>query len=186
MSDQTILIICLASLLIEFAIWFITDPRGYNKRLKDSFDVKRLQIYTKASIFLMFYLIVSLFLHWPSSANNNTFVTSGLVLFFTGMYLAIWAKITMSKNWGLPAQHDSKRQSQLVTTGPFGFTRNPIYLGNLLLAVGFSLALQSYSLFLIPVFYYAILKTVLVEEKLLKKIFGSQYESYMRKVPRFI
>lgn len=50
----------------------------------------------------------------------------GLILFVAGIVLCIWAKLTMKTSWGIPAQHDIKRQHTLIINGPYRFTRNPI------------------------------------------------------------
>jgi protein-S-isoprenylcysteine O-methyltransferase Ste14 len=92
----------------------------------------------------------------------------------------------MNKYWGIPAKHDDIRQTKLITDGPFSYTRNPIYVCMILLFIGFSIALRSFSILLVPLVVYTIYKTILIEEKLLLKKFGKEYETYMAKVPRFI
>lgn len=110
----------------------------------------------------------------------------GLLIAVFGTILASWAKITMGTSWGRPAQHDKSTQSRLIMTGPFSFTRNPIYVGLMMLFFGQQVALQSYGIVLILFFGLAVRRAVQTEEKLLRTYFGQRYASYIKRVPRFL
>jgi protein-S-isoprenylcysteine O-methyltransferase Ste14 len=76
----------------------------------------------------------------------------------------------------------------LVTSGFFRYTRNPMYLGMVLMLVGVALLLGSLGpLVVIPVFVWIIQSNFIRgEEQFLEDIFGEQYLSYKRKVRRWI
>jgi len=78
----------------------------------------------------------------------------------------------------------TRKEPQVITTGVFSIVRHPIYLGSILLYLGFillSLSLLSTLVwFIIIIFYYMISRH---EEKLLTQRFGSVYEEYKKKVP---
>ncbi len=186
MSKETILFICFSCIALQAIIWFAADPRKFQEKMKQSSEPKRILFNIQSALFIAIYLIISYFLSWPSTDKDYTWVSLGLLIYLSGSLFAIWARFTMNKFWGIPAQHDEERQTKLIADGPFSFSRNPIYLGILLLFIGFSLALRSYSILLVPVVFYVIYKTILVEEKLLHKKFGKEYEKYMKKVPRFV
>ncbi len=87
----------------------------------------------------------------------------------------------------LAAGHLWKDQ-ELAVTGPYAATRNPLYLGSSLLAVGFAIAGHSWwagSLVVIyfGVFYYAVMRN---EEADLRAKFGAAYEQYAERVPLFL
>lgn len=69
----------------------------------------------------------------------------------------------------------------LCTSGPFAYTRNPLYLGNLIIGIGTSIALNewyAYVLFALSwVFVYSIV--IPHEEKYLQERFGNVYKEYM-------
>jgi len=75
----------------------------------------------------------------------------------------------------------------LVDTGIFALCRNPLYVGNLLIAVGFTLVVHSYAFYfiLLPGVAFAYIAIVAAEEAYLRQKFGQQYEDYMRRVPRW-
>jgi len=80
--------------------------------------------------------------------------------------------------------------SQLITSGPFSYVRNPLYAGNILLYLGMGIAsmalfpwLQAAAL-LFFAFQYALI--VSLEEEFLSEKFGDAYLRYRDAVPRFI
>ena len=186
MSKEIILLICVSCLVFQSMVWFVTDPRDHKKKLQQTFEPKRVAFFFKAALFLAIYLFSSIYLTWLSTTKDGAFVSLGLLIYISGMAIGIWARFGMNKYWGIPAQHDSTRQTVLITHGAFSFTRNPIYLSNLFLFTGFSIALRSFSILLVPIVFYAIYKTILIEEDLLHKKFGHEYEKYKSKVPRFL
>ncbi|MDR3497272.1 MAG: isoprenylcysteine carboxylmethyltransferase family protein [Ancalomicrobiaceae bacterium] len=84
----------------------------------------------------------------------------------------------------LPFDHSSA----LVTSGTYRLTRNPIYLGMLLILAGIALALGSLSPWLaVAAFFLAIdLLFVPFEEQMLTLRFGTEYTDYKQKVRRWI
>lgn len=76
---------------------------------------------------------------------------------------------------------------RLVMTGPYRYTRNPMYLGHLIFLLGLALALQSIAglaLFLIQAPWFH--RRVVRDELRLRKLFGPDYSNYVRQVPRWI
>lgn len=103
-----------------------------------------------------------------------------------GIGLDLWAIWTMYRHRTTVLPH--RAVDRLVTSGPFGFSRNPIYLGNTTLLTGLAIALAN-PLFLIA----AILNVVLVnklaierEEAHLAISFKDTWHEYAARVPRWI
>lgn len=80
-----------------------------------------------------------------------------------------------------------QKNKQLATSGPYAYTRNPLYLGSLILAAGFALAARSWWIAAaIPAFFLAIYVPVIrAEEALLRERFA-RFDDYARSVPGFI
>jgi protein-S-isoprenylcysteine O-methyltransferase Ste14 len=78
--------------------------------------------------------------------------------------------------------------SHLVTDGPFRVSRNPIYLGMVLILMGMAVALGSLTpWFVVPAFVAIITRNVIpVEEAMLKDAFGETYAQYRARVRRWI
>lgn len=76
----------------------------------------------------------------------------------------------------------------LVTTGPYSYVRNPLYLGNFLLSLGICLLANVYWLIALLVlgFFFQYLPIVAVEEKYLLESCGHVYQGYREQVPRFL
>lgn len=81
-----------------------------------------------------------------------------------------------------------EQPSAMVTTGPYVFTRNPMYFGFALFLTGWFFLSRSIYLLLAPVLFTLIIDRVLLpfEEQLLEDTFGDAYRKYCQKVRRWI
>ncbi len=100
----------------------------------------------------------------------------GAVVFACGIALAVWARIHLGRNWGMPMSE--RAEPELVTSGPYRFVRHPIYSGLLLGLLGTALVNNLLGLIVVLVlgayFYYS----ATVEEQNLTAAFPSQYPAY--------
>ena len=80
-----------------------------------------------------------------------------------------------------------KKNQELSVTGPYAYTRNPLYLGSTLIAAGFAVALLSWplALLLAAVFAAIYIPVIASEEQFLRAAFPG-FDDYCRTVPRFI
>ena len=87
---------------------------------------------------------------------------------------------------GYAAGHLRKHQ-QLATSGPYAYTRNPLYLGSVLLAAGFSAASHSWISALLLAAYLAIFYPVVIrrEQTELQAHYGDAFVRYASMVPAF-
>lgn len=87
---------------------------------------------------------------------------------------------------GYAAGHLRKHQ-QLAMSGPYAFTRNPLYLGSVLLAAGFSVASHSWISTLLLAVYLAIFYPVVIrrEQTELQAVYGEAFVKYASQVPAF-
>jgi protein-S-isoprenylcysteine O-methyltransferase Ste14 len=100
----------------------------------------------------------------------------GVILTAFGVAIAIWARMYLASNWGMPMS--VKEHPELVTTGPYAYVRHPIYTGVLLGMLGSAfVAGPLWAIVLIiggSYFTYAVTQ----EEKLMLKEFPEQYPAY--------
>jgi protein-S-isoprenylcysteine O-methyltransferase Ste14 len=108
-----------------------------------------------------------------------------VVLASSGGLLALWAVILFKQHQ--TTAHPYADASRLVTYGPFNHTRNPMYLGLLLVLIAIGLWLQSLSaLLLAPLFVFVINHcNILPEERKLLQTFGDEYREYHARTRRW-
>mgnify|MGYP005820731389 FL=1 len=112
--------------------------------------------------------------------------TLGGVLIVAALGIDLWAMRTLheAKTTSLP----NRGSSHLVANGPFGYSRNPIYLANMVLLAGMGfVSMNAWFVLLAPV--DGVLTHLLAirrEERHLLARFGYQFEDYCRKVRRWI
>ena len=77
---------------------------------------------------------------------------------------------------------------KLVTSGAFAHSRNPLYLGNILIVSGVAVAANSrlFLVFGVPALVFAFCCIIAAEEHFLRAKFGDAYEQYCRRVNRFL
>jgi len=87
---------------------------------------------------------------------------------------------------GAAAGHIRKNR-ELTTTGPYAYTRNPLYLGSILIALGFVLAARNLwiALAAVVMFIAIYLPVIRAEERYLRSAFAG-YDEYMEHVPRLL
>jgi protein-S-isoprenylcysteine O-methyltransferase Ste14 len=84
----------------------------------------------------------------------------------------------------LASGHVRKNES-LATSGPYAYTRNPLYLGSLLMGLGFAVAARSWwvGVALVAMFFAIYLPVIRDEEAFLRRTF-SEFDDYAQRVPR--
>ena len=80
-----------------------------------------------------------------------------------------------------------KKNRELTVTGPYAYTRNPLYLGSMLIAAGFAVALLSWLLAVVLAVGFAVIYIPVIasEEAFLRATFPG-FDAYCRRVPRLI
>ena len=81
-----------------------------------------------------------------------------------------------------------ERATALVTSGPYRFTRNPMYVGILLLLSAWAVYLGSASpWFFLPLAFVTLtVQQIMPEEKILAQTFADGYRAYQDRVPRWL
>jgi protein-S-isoprenylcysteine O-methyltransferase Ste14 len=121
-------------------------------------------------------LLLRLFRGGSLSVHSPVLGAIGAVVFVSGIALAIWARVVLGRNWGMPMTQ--KTEPELVTAGPYRFLRHPIYSGLLAGVLGTALVTNLIGLVIVPIlggyFYYS----ASVEEKNLTAAFPAAYPAY--------
>jgi protein-S-isoprenylcysteine O-methyltransferase Ste14 len=117
---------------------------------------------------------------------------------FAVLYLALarptpasmlWSLLLVAPGLGLRAYASGyvQKNAELTTTGPYAYTRNPLYLGSMLLAFGFAAASRSLATVAALAVLFAVIyvPTIRSEEEYLRARFPG-FEAYARRVPRLL
>jgi len=101
---------------------------------------------------------------------------SGLAAAVFGLSIRAWASGHLSK------------EKMLATSGPYRCTRNPLYLGNIIIGVGVVISSNSWWAFLIFAVYFLIFYPVIigVEKNRMENLFPREYREYSEKVPLIV
>lgn len=131
-----------------------------------------MQISRRIRVPLGFAFVVLYF--WLARPSELSILLS-LVLVLPGIWLRGYASGYVKKN------------SELTTTGPYAHTRNPLYLGSILIAFGFALAARSLliAVALVACFLAIYWPVILSEEEFLRTHFFG-FEKYAERVPRLM
>jgi protein-S-isoprenylcysteine O-methyltransferase Ste14 len=106
----------------------------------------------------------------------------------TWMFIAIGAAIAfVGVAIRAAAAGHVKKNRELTTTGPYAYTRNPLYLGSLIIAIGFGIASRNWrvAVVIVVLFLAIYLPVIRSEEEFLRSEF-SGFDEYCTKVPRLI
>jgi protein-S-isoprenylcysteine O-methyltransferase Ste14 len=133
---------------------------------------------------LAVFLIVRVFRGGGTQVHSIAAGAIGTAMFAFGLGLAIWARLHLGRNWGMPMTQ--KDEPELVTSGPYRFVRHPIYSGLLLAVFGTALVNDLRALFIALIlggyFYYS----ATVEERNLSEVFPVEYPKYRTHTKKLI
>lgn len=137
-----------------------------------------------ALVYLILAGIASWLLGWPAGLR---LVPLGILLILAGVALAA-AAARLFRREGTELNPTSPSNQKLVISGPFAFTRNPMYSGLILFALGIAFLMGSWPMFLAPIAIFATVNFVHIpfEEAKMRRQFGETFDAYARKVRRWI
>ena len=120
------------------------------------------------------FLLAGLYLVFAPRIVTPRSLAFGAGVAFVGILVRAWASGHIMKN------------DRLATSGPYAFTRNPLYFGSFLIAVGFAIAAHWALVALVVVFFLLIYAPTMAREKAnISGRFPDAYAQYERHVPAF-
>lgn len=122
--------------------------------------------------------------------NGHTVTTGpvlqgiGLAVFALGLGLAVWARVYLGRNWGMPMSQ--KADPELVTGGPYHSIRHPIYTGIILAMIGTTIAVSLYWLVAVVLIGAYFIYSAVMEERSMTQLFPDSYPAYKHSTKRLI
>ena len=139
---------------------------------------------------LYFYTIFAAALHWPLLSTQKFFRSEivawvGVALCFSGLFVLLWSLMSFGKSFRVGIDVDSP--DELVTSGVFAFSRNPIYVGFGLVLIGEFLAFSNWILLVyLAAGVWLFHRQVLREEEFMRQHYGQEYLDYCKRVRRYV
>lgn len=117
--------------------------------------------------------------------ESQALAVAGLILLHVSLVWIVYAQMSMGKSWRIGL--DMENKTQLITTGIFSLSRNPIFLGMMCCILGIFLIIPNMlTLSILFVAYFVIQIQVRLEEEFLTSQHGSSYAGYKSRVRRWL
>jgi len=137
-----------------------------------------------AAILIVLLLVRTRVLKGHAVTTNDWLEGIGLAIFVAGLALAVWARLYLGRNWGMPMSQ--KDEPELVTTGPYRKVRHPIYSGIILAMVGTAVAVSVYWLIAVALLGTYFIYSAFMEERHMAGEFPASYPDYKRSTKMLI
>jgi protein-S-isoprenylcysteine O-methyltransferase Ste14 len=152
-----------------------TEDRGTANQIIWSIYFTQLSVLMEAAYF-----------RYPESVSWNALTTFALVLMAAGLAIRTWAVFTLGRyfTWHIATQENQT----VIKTGPYAFVRHPGYVGAFFTYTSTALFFKAWGSFVLSliVLLFAFLRRIHYEEKKLELDLGTQYNSYRKRVKRFL
>jgi protein-S-isoprenylcysteine O-methyltransferase Ste14 len=134
---------------------------------------------------LIFFVAIFLGLRFSGHVPLQTFMAdtgdvaaAGAMLCIAGLLFAIWARVVLGRNWGMPMTiHEDP---ELVTSGPYHYVRHPIYTGLIAMWIGTLLVYPPTALPGVAIIAYS-LYSAAREERDMEQRFPEAYPEYRKR-----
>ncbi len=161
----------------------ISAKRSVKKRSWSNFAVRAFFI-----IVVIVILESKAFSHFDAKYSTTTqdpIVGSiGVLLCAVGVAFAIWARIHIGRNWGMPMA--VQQGAELATTGPYAYVRNPIYSGAMIAFIGTALVIGLWWLIPSALMSVYFIYSAKQEERLMMQQFPNRYPEYKKRTKMII
>ena len=139
-----------------------------------------------ALIYLVVAVIVSMSYAWRPIVDLRI-IPLGITLVACGASVMFWAAAIFRAE-GTELNPTSETNKRLVVRGPFQITRNPMYLGIVLVSLGIAFWVGSLPMFAVPLLAFATANWVHIpfEEAKMRRQFGIAFDDYVAKVRRWM
>jgi protein-S-isoprenylcysteine O-methyltransferase Ste14 len=173
--------------IIFWLYWFIAASRSKRNALPSNmnrFIAVRLGLIVLAIILFRFLNVQNYSFQSRVISHDVLVPIAGLMILLSGLLLAIWARLYLGRNWGVPMSQ--KQDPELITSGPYHYIRHPIYAGILLAMLGSAIASSIFWLTILVISGVYFIYSAVIEEKIMTEQFPKDYPAYKRKTKMLI
>jgi protein-S-isoprenylcysteine O-methyltransferase Ste14 len=156
---------------VAFWVYWLISALGVKRGTWGSGGI-RLRILAAVVVLALFHFVRPGGLDVHSAA----LAAVGLVIVLCGLAFAVWARVHLGRNWGMPMSR--KEEPELVTSGPYRMVRHPIYTGLIVAVVGTALAVNLIALAIAVIVAALFWYSASVEERDMAATFPTAYPAY--------
>lgn len=129
---------------------------------------------------------ISWSLGWPKLLDLPV-APLGIAVVAVALILPVWA-IVLFRREGTEVNPTSPVNRKLVTSGPYRLTRNPMYLGLVIVTLGIAIWVGAWPMYIVPIAVFATTNWVHIpfEEGKMRRQFGATYDHHVRQVRRWV
>lgn len=168
----------ITALWLIFVIYWIVSAIGVKRNVEKKYGAFFLSRILIIVALLVFFNIPHAQSFFTSRDTNQDLIYLGVIMCLLGIGLAIWARVYLGRNWGMPMS--LKENTELVTSGPYKYIRHPIYTGALFAMIGSGFVMSAWWIFFI-IFTCYFIYSAFMEEKIMIKQFPEAYPEYKRR-----
>ncbi len=139
-----------------------------------------------ALVYVLIAAAISWSLGWPKFLGLPL-APLGIALVAVAWIPPVWA-IVLFRREGTEVSPTSPANRTLVTSGPYRLTRNPMYLGLVIVTLGIAVWVGAWPMFIAPIAVFATANWIHIpfEEDKMRRQFGATYDGYVRRVRRWV
>ena len=139
-----------------------------------------------ALVYVLFAVAISWGLDWPKMPGFPL-PPLGIALVTVPWILPVWA-IIMFRRADTEINPTSPTNRKLITIGPYRFTRNPMYLGLVIVTLGIAVWVGAWPMLLAPIAIFVTANWVHIpyEEAKMRRQFGATYDGYVGRARRWV
>jgi protein-S-isoprenylcysteine O-methyltransferase Ste14 len=167
----------ITAIWIGFWAYWLISARGAKRSTGRSARFVTIQVVLVIAVVILVRLALDLSGHGSATnVRNPVLQGAGLVMLLLGLGFAIWARVYLGRNWGMPMTR--RADPELVRTGPYRYVRHPIYSGLLFGMVGTVVAVNVFWIILVIVVGGYLTVSARREERDMVKSFPDTYPGY--------
>jgi len=170
---------------VGIAFWIVSAFSVKRTKIQQGFPHRLFYLVLTATVALLLNGSARI-LNWNRAVLAHTVVTAvlGDFLVFVGLFIAIWARMTLGRNWS--ASVTLKENHELIQRGPYRLVRHPIYSGLLLMILGTAVLVGQVGGFLVLVFCFCGFWLKLRREEALLTKHLPAYSDYRRRTKALV
>jgi protein-S-isoprenylcysteine O-methyltransferase Ste14 len=177
----------IAAMWVAFVLFWVFEATKAKRRARGSAlpNLVRILVLIAIALSLRFALGAHLLRHagGPVVSSPGAAI-AGAVACAAGIGIAIWARVYLGRNWGMPMS--LREGHELVTSGPYAYVRHPIYSGIFIALIGTAVVEARWWIAFLAIFFVYFLYAAKVEERTMRDQFPNEYPAYVQRTKMLV